>query len=277
MYIIPNLGGGIGNRLFEYAAAAGLAERWGWKVAFAPTYTHANSHGRPTTIFDLFPSVPIEDIGGTRVQEFLEKEGDLFTFVPFTVKPPADISAVVLKGYFQTPLYFPKTGITPDWVSALGPEGMSIVEKRANLTDPAVRAKTWFIHFRQGDYRVLPHHQEDLTRYYMKCLYAVPNGSKLHCFSDEPDRCKEFLTAIVEGRNLEITWSKSVADIEALYEMSLCQAGAIVANSTFSWWGAYFARASNDKFQAFYPAAWGAGLPPPLDVVPSWGEKVTLD
>ena len=277
MYIIPNLGGGIGNRLFEYAAAAGLASKWGCKVAFSPTSTHANSHGRPTTIFDLFPTVPVEDFSEKKTVDFQEKEGYLFKYIPFADTPPVDIDALILKGYFQSPLYFPEEGIHPDWDSALGSEGRNIVEQRAGLTDPATKERTWFIHFRLGDYRVLPQHQVDLTHYYMKCLYAVPNGSRLHCFSDEPHLCKEFLEAITQGRNLEITWSRSVADIEALYEMSLCRAGAIVANSTFSWWGAYFAKRDSKNFQAFYPAVWGSELPPAFDIVPSWGERVTLD
>jgi hypothetical protein len=62
--------------------------------------------------------------------------------------------------------------------------------------------------------------------------------------------------------------------------MSQCWGGAITANSTFSWWGAYFARmrSSNpSSYVAFYPDTWGAGLPIPKNIIPPWGTKISVD
>ena len=130
------------------------------------------------------------------------------------------------------------------------------------------------IHFRRGDYDILSQYSVDLTRYYRRCLLAVPEGSKLRVFSDEPERCKDLLESVVDGRAFDISWSSERVDYKALYEMSLCTGGAITANSTFSWWGAYFAKANaRDGYRAYYPSSWGQ-FPDPAGIVPAWGEVV---
>ena len=157
---------------------------------------------------------------------------------------------------------------------------MKAISEGAGLTDEAARRRTWFIHFRFGDYRGNAFHYWRLDIYYQKCLLAVPSGSRLHVFSDEPELCKDWLIGCIEhlGLNLELTWAASKVDVEALYEMSLCWGGAITANSTFSWWGAYFAHmAAGGAHRAYYPDGWGLGVPPPTDLVPSWGEKVATE
>lgn len=272
MNSIPKLTGGIGNRLFQYAAAAGLAEQWGRTVVFAPSKITENNHGRPTAICSLFPEIPLDEPEDTVELAFPAEA--VYTYIPFPETPIP--RHVVLNGYFQTERYFPRGGIRPDWDTALGPRRGQI-EKLARLDTADERGRTWMIHCRFGDYLQLPHHQVNLRRYYQTCIAAIPDGARLHIFSDEPGRAREALEEIEGIERLELTWSVSKGDVDALYEMSLCHGGAIVANSTFSWWGAYFARASQGgPFKAFYPDVWGAGLPRATEIVPSWGERVFL-
>jgi hypothetical protein len=186
---------------------------------------------------------------------------------------------VKLQGYWQSYEYCNQAYLVPDWNHALKGLTSEILEGAA-LTDLDSQKKTWMIHFRHGDYRFTPEHHVPLSKYYTKCIYDIPAGSRLHVFSDEPQLCKEFVESVVEGRGLTVTVSSQTRDICALYEMSHCLGGLIVANSSFSWWGAYFARrrARNvgHTMKVYYPGVWGA-FPPPTDLIPEWGIKVSID
>ena len=251
-YVVPRLSDGLGNLLFQYAVALGLAKKWGRSVRFSRKYMVASNHGDIEDFLKLFPDIVVED----DVSEpfiVLSADNNQFVYKEF---PEAPASNVILIGCRQNPLYFTNVTVEPTW-SLAGVAG------------------SWMIHFRRGDYDRLPHYSVDLTRYYRRCLMAVPEGSSLRVFSDEPDKCKDFLESVMDGREYRVTWSTESVDYKALYEMSLCTAGAITANSTFSWWGAYFAYIrAGPSFQAFYPKTWGAGLPGAAGVVPSWGECV---
>jgi hypothetical protein len=81
--------------------------------------------------------------------------------------------------------------------------------------------------------------------------------------------------AIAELLGLKISIAQVRRDIETLYEMSLCVGGNIVANSSFSWWGAWFARQNGSKWATF-PSKMGEGLPPPEDLIPEWGTRIEV-
>ncbi len=100
------------------------------------------------------------------------------------------------------------------------------------------------IHVRRGDYIGHPFYV-DLTKtdYYQKAMALFPTD-KFLVFSDDIAWCKEqeiFKNCeFSEGRN-------EIGDLDV---MSACK-GVIIANSSFSWWGAYL---SNGKVVA--PLAW---------------------
>lgn len=88
------------------------------------------------------------------------------------------------------------------------------------------------IHVRRGDFIDNPHHF-DLTKtdYYKKAVEEF-KGCEFLVFSDDIEWCKGYFI----GDEYEFC---GITDpVEAMNQMSACE-GHIIANSSFSWWGAY--------------------------------------
>jgi hypothetical protein len=277
MWVSAHLTGGIGNRLFEFAAALGLAEKWGREAVFFLPRCGPTNHGPFDTIFRMFPTVPILETAA-QWAEIEEPKKGVFTYFPFDEKAPSD-SSFVITGWRQSPLYFPKKGVHVAVGEALDKDRWAALQEKYALKTTEQKRTTWFLHVRLGDYKVLPHHQVNLTSYYIRCLEKVPRGSKILFFSDEAELCRQAFESTITSVDLQFQVCEESDELETLALMSQCWGGAITANSTFSWWGAYFAymRCLNkESYRAFFPEVWGQGLPAAKDVVPFWGIKMTV-
>jgi hypothetical protein len=268
VWVAPHLTGGLGNRLFIYAAAAGLAEKWKCDAVFFLPRCGETSHGAFDNIFRLFPQTPLV-LTEPEWEVLSEPPSSMYKYFPFPSEPLK--KNAVIQGWRQTSKYFPSTGIHPKFESALTQEQLEKFKISSPLT-------TWFLHVRLGDYKILPHHQVDLGRYYLKCLSQVPKGHRVLFFSDEPHLCAEQFQRVCGQLELKFDVFQSKDELESLYAMSQCKGGAITANSTFSWWGSYLAHHNSpSEFRAFYPSRWGQRMPPPVDIVPEWGICVDVD
>lgn len=273
-WVTGHLTGGIGNRLFQHAAAAGLSEKWKIPLVFCLSECEPTNHGPFNNIFKLFPSIPLVD-SCPSVKRLAEQPGGAFLYTAFPSLPPADYTSV--DGWRQTELYFPSQGIHPNFQSAISVERRNELEREFHLETKENRRQTWFLHMRLGDYKILPHHQIDLHSYYSQAAQHIPKGSRVLLFSDELDKYGIYLQGLLRQMGIEVDLAPIPDELESLYVMSLCWGGAVVANSTFSWWGAYFAKqATSDpsSFVAVYPNKWGNGLPMAKDVVPAWGIRI---
>lgn len=289
-WVSPTLTSGLGNRLFQFAAAAGAAERWGRPVVFYVPAMRESPHGRIGTMFDLFPDVPVVEGDLAGEEEFIlhEPPRQHYRYLGLGTTPPHPTKPVLLKGYWQSPRYFPAVMPQPNWCKALGgPAVRRWLERDAGLAEEGERRRTVALHVRLGDYKKLPHHQQDLGGYYATALKpialaraAAGSGAppRLHLFSDEPELCAATFASFCRQAGLEFTVARVRSDVESLYEMSLCWGGTICANSTFSWWGAWFAHAASANAGAAHwatmPDKWGAGQPDPVDLFPEWVEVV---
>ncbi len=267
-WVAPHLTGGLGNRLFEYAAAAGLAEKWGREVVFFLPRCEETGHGAFDNIFKVLPSVRIVE-SDTHWETLLEQRNNMYRYTPFSDTPVE--GNVLIHGYRQTEKYFSSKGVHLDFENAIGKERL----KQLSLPTPHT---SWFLHVRLGDYKILPHHQVDLRHYYVECLQQIPKGHKLYFFSDEPEVCAEAFKGICNQLSIPFEVCTTTDELETLYQMSQCKGGAITANSTFSWWGAYLAHQDcSQDFKAFYPTIWGQRMPPPIDVIPTWGSAMDVE
>ena len=265
-WVAGHLTGGLGNRLFQHSAATALAAQWKREVVFYLPHCDATNHGPYDSIFKLFPSVPKISEGKS---EFIsEPPGHVFTYTPFPSSAPSD-SNYSVDGWRQSSRYFPE-GIRVDFENALGSSTKELLNSY-KLETESHRRNTWFIHMRFGDYMVLPHHQIDIAAYYSDAVKHITPGARVIIFSDEATKYKTMIENFFKALGVEVEVIENEDELETLYLMSNCWGGAIIANSTFSWWGAYFARqGSGDSYKAVYPKVWGFGLPKANDINPSW-------
>lgn len=271
-WVSGHITGGLGNRLFQHASAMGLAEKWGHELVFYLPLMEPTNHGPFENLMKLFPHVRVI----TEDKPYLmlpEPQGHVFSYVPFQEgKLGANI---VIDGWRQSPRYFPALG-----VKANVEECIPLSRRKELLAKYSVDASSCFVHIRLGDYKILPHHQIDIGAYIQKASVHFPPGTRFLVFSDEAIQYKEMLEEFVNVVGFLPHIVEESDELENLFLMSQCVGGAIVGNSTFSWWGAYFARqrCSNPKeFVACYPEVWGQGLPHARDIVPAWGIKVKIE
>lgn len=273
-WVAGHLTDGLGNRLFQHAAAAGLAEKWRYPLVFCTNECGPTNHGPFDTIFKLFPTVPLVSTT-ERVERLLETKGGTYTYTPFPDQPTSN--CVSIDGCRQTELYFPTAGIQPNFEHAIPVDRRKTLLEYYNLDTEEKRLHTWFLHIRLGDYKILPHHQINMHSYYSQAIPHIPENRRILLFCDEIEKFGVYLEGFLRQMGAEVIQVNVPDELDTLFIMSNCWGGAVVANSTFSWWGAYFAKQFHPTpslYKAIYPSVWGKGLPEARDIIPSWGIRI---
>lgn len=274
--ITVSLQGGLGNQMFQYAAARALAEKHGTDVSLDLTWfdqiKDANTTPRVYELdaFELDKSVN-KVHGGLwqRVQRKLHalqayQEPHFHYDSAFQELP----NNTVLHGYFQSEKYFKKyrKELLNDftWQTEASSKDKALLAKISRDTQSVS------IHVRRGDYvdNKAAHAFHGLTtvEYYhlaLKQLKKRVTRPNLYVFSDEPIWCKQHLT--FTGPTIYISHNTQGSD--DMHLMEACQHN-IIANSSFSWWGAWLNENPNKIIIA--PKAWFAHKESNTkDVIPS--------
>ena len=258
-WVASKLEHGLGNRLFQLAVAHKLSEEWSLPLVFAMPFCKTTEHGPLDSIFKLFPTVPKLSVADPHVA--IDQKG-CFTYSSFPTVAPG--KCVLLRGYWQVANYVldsfkPSWGFIEDSDALLEKWGLSKKEDIEN---------TVFIHVRLGDFKYYQNHDINLFSYFVKAMAEFPSDTRFLIFSDEPDIASTYTffsnCTIVDEPD----------ELRALFLMSRCGRGAITANSTFSWWGAFFGRQNLDdkaNYKACMPALWLTNFHEPVDsIYPEW-------
>ncbi|MCG8573075.1 MAG: alpha-1,2-fucosyltransferase, partial [Spirochaetes bacterium] len=125
------------------------------------------------------------------------------------------------------------------------------------------------LHIRRGDYKNLElrsiYSQVDLT-YYQEAIKWLSNKVKnpfIYIFTNDPQWVKQEFSISLPCIIVNHTGDES--DIADLYLMSQCK-HFIIANSTFSWWGAWLG--NNSKKLIIAPKKWYKNPELEQDLIP---------
>jgi hypothetical protein len=264
-WISSKLQSGLGNRLFQLAAAHTLAEQWGVPLVFAMPYCSPSEHGDFDTIFKLFPDIP--KLWKAEPLMAIDQDG-CFTVSPLPTVAPAD--TVILRGMWQDAICVSDT-FKPSWSAVVDKD--RLLERWSLKTDEQ-RTKTAFLHVRLGDYKILPHHQVNLLTYFASAMVSFPADTRFLIFSDTMEDAR-LLPVFTE--NDRCVFVQEDSELNTLYLMSLCAAGGITANSTFSWWGAFFGRQNTNTslYRACMPSPWMVTCSEPTEpIYPVWATVI---
>jgi hypothetical protein len=233
--------GQLGNQMFQYASTLGIARKLG--VPFAiPNHTEIVNDGLGNKLrielFEVFNIKPdhIKFVNGINAQEQIFEFDSKF----FSLNSEIDHNLV---GFFQTEKYFQhsKNEIRNqfDFLDYIKDDCEGMIETVNNSIA---------LHIRRGDYLINSDNHYNLTLdYYRNALDHFDKYQQVIIFSDDPKWCKE-QELFSEDRFLVSETGNSRYD---LYLMSKCS-DFIIANSTFSWWGAWLA----DKGKVIAPKIW---------------------
>lgn len=166
---------------------------------------------------------------------------------------PKNLKDIKLCGYFQSWKYFHHNREKILEILDFKNLRSNTYEKYKDYLDNDI-----VLHFRLGDYKHLQKfHHVCKDNYYLKALSHFDKKSKVLYFFEEEDR--EIVTKrikIYQEKFPEMSFQPidtSIVDWEQMIIMTGIK-NNIIANSTFSWWGAYLSDLEDKKI--IYPSVW---------------------
>lgn len=283
--IIVRISGGLGNQLFQYAIGRALSLKLECELvldtSFYPQQTlrkyeldkfHINA--RLATNAEINKA----GAGSNFIARLIRKLGLTPVLHPSYIKELESIkyfkaidnckSGSYLNGYWQNPAYFAhcKKQLCEDFTPI-----KSISEQAQAWLLKIKATNSVSLHVRRGDYVQNAHtnsvHGTCTIEYYQKAVEHIQQKIEtpiFYVFSDEIQWCKDNLSFIDAVCFVDDTQSA----IDDLVLMQHCKAN-IIANSTFSWWGAWLSPCrdiqiaprnwfnSNKKnLREIYPESW---------------------
>lgn len=260
MYVTSDLIGGLGNQLFQICTA----------IAYSITYDKQlfflNKKELPC---------PGSTTRYTYWDSFLKCLSHLLTDnPPNTIKYNENTrnnnfelhynnANIELNGFFQSYKYFDKYKSEILNMLQIGNTQQIIKNEYSNyFINKKYKVS---IHFRLGDYKNIQHYHPIMSeKYYIDSITAIVNRLCIttvdievlyFCEKEDIETVNNKINIIKQNYpNIEfIRVSDDIDDWKQMIIMSLCDSN-IIANSSFSWWGAYFN--NNIHKIVTYPSVW---------------------
>ncbi|MGC8880317.1 MAG: alpha-1,2-fucosyltransferase [Anaerolineae bacterium] len=262
--VIVQLIGGLGNQMFQYAAGRALAWRRGTALkldisAFA-SYTLRSYRLHVFRIHEDFATpqevAAVQAGGCSRTDRLLWRIRRRLGHVPYYARPiyrerehrahvfDANLAQarrdVYLIGYWQSEKYFATIAdlIREEFQLKREPSATS-----RELAQRICDCQAVSLHVRRGDYVTNPRthqvHGVCSLEYYARCIAYIEQRVErptFFVFSDDMDWARDHIRPA--HPTVYVTHNGAARDYEDLWLMSQCK-HHILANSSFSWWGAW--------------------------------------
>lgn len=243
--IIVRLKGGLGNQMFQYALGRVLSVKNKTDLALDISFfdlklKNITKRSYYLNIFNIKAKIvnknKIAAYFFSLFRKIVKMNGaeKSFSFDSSILSLGPD---VYLDGYWQSPKYFK------------GYEG--IIKEDFNLKNipsPNIQIlaneissiNSLCIHVRRGDYVGSKYHEVVNNEYYEKgieYIFSKTPIEKIYVFSDDIDWCRENLSFKIPAMFVDDEYAGSKGEGH-MFLMSQCR-NFIIANSSFSWWGAW--------------------------------------
>ena len=236
--VSTKLMGGLGNYMFQISTAFAISlrdsktlicETYDTQVPQKPVQTYENNLFRKIKFTSEY--IPHTPYGEPK-----------FSFTEI----PSIVGNIRLYGYFQSEKYFSKYRKE---ILELFDLNEKIQEKIKDKYKKILLKNPTSLHVRRGDYVWLnDYHTNQQPSYYQEAIKLIGDEEHYLIFSDDILWCEENLNFIKNK-----TFVRDNLDYEDLFLMSFCS-NHIIANSSFSWWGAWLNQNENKKVVA--PKHW---------------------
>lgn len=244
--LLGNLGR-IGNQMFQYASLRGIANNNNLDWIIPPENIFGtfdpNVRNNDTSIYKAFNLGSANQFGcvdGATIEEsHFHFDETLFLNCPDNIS---------LNGYFQSEKYFKgiESEIRKDFTFRA-----EIYDISKKSFDTLKCNNVLALHIRRGDYVYNPNHPVQPLEYYSEALNYFDSNIPVIIFSDDPNWTKD-QKLFSDDRFLVSDGGDTYID---LCLMTLCKYH-IIANSSYSWWGAWLAKSE----RVVAPKNWFSGI-----------------
>ena len=256
------LTGGLGNQMFQIATAYSFAidNNDHTEFDFNTSYTPHQGHNATKYKNNIYKKFDHSD--QIKIENKFTQQGQAYEIIPYNKN-------LQLVGYFQSEKFFfnNKKSIIDKFLEGLYHQ-TDKVKNVTNFLKNIGPSPLVSVHIRRGDYYKWPNiHTHCTLDYYNKALSFIKDRIGIFTpvfLSDDKQWCE---------KNFNGLMSPFTSEIEDMILMSKCDHN-IIANSSFSWWGAYLNKNKNKI--VIGPKKWFGphGAPDQADIIPETWIKI---
>lgn len=277
--VIVRLKGGLGNQLFQYASAYSFCKKYNLDLKFDLSFYNEPQYN---DIYRLqYYDLKVDKITSkekksleyylenrksqNRVKKIINlfnKKNDLYEVVK-----ESSLKKIMKGNVRKTCYIFDDWFVNPDFFSSDRNElikkfsPLFLSDESKSVLKSIQESNSISVHVRRGDYVDNPYFNNLDENYYIPAIKKMQESLEdviFYFFSNDPDYVVNTFKdvpnkVIVSINSTQLNKYSTKGDVEDLFLMSNCK-GQIIANSTFSWWGAFLNNNPNPRIIA--PIKW---------------------